>query len=214
MPFTIAGVNSFDDKPVASANHRRLHGKGQHRVVLRQHRHNVLVKRLARSRPAPCSGPEPQSTSPSPAAPPGRRSRQMADRGAPSASPSSRPLDQRVHRLFGSLCARAHQHNHPLRIRRAVIIEQVISAARRAAKRSITYCTIPGTAAWKGLQASRAWKNTSGFCAVPRIIGRSGLSALCRKSIRYLSSTIARIVSSPMGRILPTSCEVRKPSKK
>ena len=32
--------------------------------------------------------------------------------------------------------------------------------------------------------------------------------------MRYLSSTMARMVSSLMGRILPTSCEVRKPSKK
>src|ERR1035438_10677287 len=30
----------------------------------------------------------------------------------------------------------------------------------------------------------------------------------------YLSSSSARIVSSLMGKILPTSCEVRKPSKK
>ena len=28
------------------------------------------------------------------------------------------------------------------------------------------------------MQASRAWKKTSGFCAVPRMMGRSGLSAL------------------------------------
>jgi hypothetical protein len=82
-----------------------------------------------------------------------------------------------VHGFFGSLGARAHQHDHALRIRRAVVIEQVIGAAGLRGKAIHHRLHNPGTAAWNGVQASRAWKNTSGFCAVPRMIGRSGLSA-------------------------------------
>ena len=55
-----------------------------------------------------------------------------------------------------------------------LVVEQAIVAAGLRRTRSITDWTIPGTAAWNGLQASRAWKKTSGFCAVPRMMGRSG----------------------------------------
>ena len=41
---------------------------------------------------------------------------------------------------------------------------------------------MPGTARWNGLAASRAWKNTSGFCAVPRTTGASGVSPRARKA--------------------------------
>ena len=39
----------------------------------------------------------------------------------------------------------------------------------------MTSWTMPGTARWYGLDASRAWKKTSGFWAVPRTTGASGL---------------------------------------
>ena len=67
-----------------------------------------------------------------------------------------------------------------------------------------------------GLTASRAWKNTSGFCAVPRMLGASGVNpARYRCSATNSSLIIARItVSSLSNSILEISCEVRKPSKK
>ena len=41
----------------------------------------------------------------------------------------------------------------------------------------MTSWTIPGTARWYGFDASRAWKKTSGFWAVPRTTGASGRQA-------------------------------------
>ena len=37
---------------------------------------------------------------------------------------------QRIHGLFGRFGSRAHHHNHPLGVRRAIIVKQVIGAAR------------------------------------------------------------------------------------
>ena len=74
--------------------------------------------------------------------------------------------------------------------------------------------TIPGTAAWKPFDASRAWKKVSGFCAVPRRTGRSGVSPRARCANTSSASTSARNTSSASGSIVATSCEVRNPSKK
>ena len=64
------------------------------------------------------------------------------------------------------------------------------------------------------MPASRAWKKTSGFCAVPRSTGRSGLSARCRWAETSSSRSRKRRSSSLKSSILRTSDEVRKPSKK
>ena len=84
----------------------------------------------------------------------------------------------------------------------------------RAANSSMTSWTIPGTASWYGLHASRAWKNTSGFCAVPRTTGASELSPRDRKARRSSSRISARRSSASRTAILLTSWLVRKPSKK
>ena len=78
----------------------------------------------------------------------------------------------------------------------------------------MTSWTIPGTARWKGFDASRAWKKTSGFCAVPRTTGASGVIPRARKASTSSSRTSARMSSSSSSAILLISCEVRKPSKK
>jgi len=64
------------------------------------------------------------------------------------------------------------------------------------------------------LAASRAWKKTSGFCAVPRSFGAFGLRARRRCSEMSSSSIIALMASSLIASILEISCDVRKPSKK
>ena len=63
----------------------------------------------------------------------------------------------------------------------------------------------------EGVAASRAWKKASGFCAVPRSTGRSGVIA--RRGVRQPAPHRAnragrRPISSS---ILATSCDVRKP---
>ena len=64
------------------------------------------------------------------------------------------------------------------------------------------------------MHASRAWKNASGFWAVPRSIGRSGVSARLRWASMSSAGISAINSSSDSEVILATSCEVRKPSKK
>ena len=78
----------------------------------------------------------------------------------------------------------------------------------------MTSWTIPGTARWNGFDASRAWKKTSGFCAVPRTTGASGVMPRLRNARTSSSRTSARMSSSSSTAILLISCEVRKPSKK
>ena len=62
-----------------------------------------------------------------------------------------------------------------------------------------------GTASWKGLAASRAWKNTSGFWAVPRSTGRFGSRPRCRCSCTSSSSISVARSSSSTGSIVLTS---------
>ena len=78
----------------------------------------------------------------------------------------------------------------------------------------MTSWTIPGTARWNGLDASRAWKKTSGFCAVPRTTGASEVMPRARKASTSASRTSARRSSGSRTAILLTSWLVRKPSKK
>ena len=73
---------------------------------------------------------------------------------------------------------------------------------------------MPGTARWNGLAASRAWKKTSGFCAVPRTTGASGVMPRDRKATMSSSRISAAMSSSESVAILSISCEVRNPSKK
>ena len=54
----------------------------------------------------------------------------------------------------------------------------------------------------------------SGFCAVPRVTGCSGLSARRRNSASASRSSIAVRAASSISSIFWISCEVRKPSKK
>ena len=54
----------------------------------------------------------------------------------------------------------------------------------------------------------------SGLCAVPRITGRSGVSARARCARTRSSSIAALICSSGITEILFSSCDVRNPSKK
>ena len=84
----------------------------------------------------------------------------------------------------------------------------------RAASSSITSWTMPGTAVWNGFEASRAWKKTSGFCAVPRTTGLSGVIPRARKASTSSSRTRARRSSSSRTSIRLISCDVRNPSKK
>jgi hypothetical protein len=82
------------------------------------------------------------------------------------------------------------------------------------AKSSIADCTWSGAAVYQELQASRAWKKASGFCAVPRTTGWSGVSARARwEATRSSVMSFLRSESSSSS-ILATSWEVRKPSKK
>ena len=78
----------------------------------------------------------------------------------------------------------------------------------------MTSCTIPGTARWNGFDASRPWKNTSGFCAVPRTTGASGVNPRARNSTTSVSRTIDRMSSFVSRAIFDTSWLVRNPSKK
>ncbi len=71
-----------------------------------------------------------------------------------------------------------------------------------------------GQARVKRLPASRAWKNVSGFCAVPRSTGRSGVSPRSRCRRTSSGSISAERSSSGSASILAISCDVRKPSKK
>ena len=54
----------------------------------------------------------------------------------------------------------------------------------------------------------------SGFCAVPRVTGCSGLSAAARKAFSASRSSIAVRAASSISSIFWISCDVRKPSKK
>ncbi len=83
-----------------------------------------------------------------------------------------------------------------------------------AANSSIASSTIPGQSRYQVLQASRAWKKASGFCAVPRMTGASGVSARARCCSTSASGIIRRRSASSSISIFDTSCEVRKPSKK
>ena len=82
------------------------------------------------------------------------------------------------------------------------------------ANRSIAACTTSGTAAWNGVHASRAWKNTSGFWALPRSIGRSGSSPRERCACTRSSSIMALICSTVGSSTVFSSWLVRNPSKK
>ena len=64
------------------------------------------------------------------------------------------------------------------------------------------------------MEASLAWKNTSGFWALPRRVGASGVSARRRWASIHAGSTRASSWPRESSRTLATSCEVRKPSKK
>jgi hypothetical protein len=64
------------------------------------------------------------------------------------------------------------------------------------------------------LAASRAWKNTSGFWAVPRTTGASGVIARDLKARTSSPGSSARTSSSASTSILSTSWDVRNPSKK
>ena len=64
------------------------------------------------------------------------------------------------------------------------------------AKRSIVAATMSGAGVVEGFAASRAWKKTSGFCAVPRRTGWSGVSAPPRCAPRRSSSISAAESSS------------------
>ena len=57
---------------------------------------------------------------------------------------------------------------------------------------------MPGTASTNGFSASRAWKNTSGFWALPRSTGRSGSRARRRWAATQSSSTRA-VTSASVG---------------
>ena len=73
---------------------------------------------------------------------------------------------------------------------------------------------MPGTASWNTFDASRAWKNTSGFCAVPRTLGRFGVRLRNRCASRSSSEIKSISVESGITAIFDTSWDVRKPSKK
>jgi hypothetical protein len=64
------------------------------------------------------------------------------------------------------------------------------------------------------LTVSRAWKYTSGFCAVPRTNGCVGVERPAPVSAHQIVVDHRANVSSEISSILFTSCEVRKPSKK
>ena len=84
----------------------------------------------------------------------------------------------------------------------------------RAASSSKHSWVIAGTAAWNGFEASRAWKKVSGFSAVPRRFGASGVMPRLRKARMSSSRTSARRSSSVSSSMVLTSWLVRKPSKK
>ena len=71
-----------------------------------------------------------------------------------------------------------------------------------------------GTASWNGLAASAAWKNVSGFSAVPRTTGASGVSPRARWASTSASRTSARSTSWGSSSMVLTSWLVRNPSKK
>ena len=79
---------------------------------------------------------------------------------------------------------------------------------------SNTSATTPGTRSCHGVEASRAWKNTSGFWAVPRITGAVGRRRRSRCSSIASFDTSERTVSSSSSSTRLISCEVRNPSKK
>ena len=112
----------------------------------------------------------------------------------PTDSPAA---DQGVDRLADRAGARPHEHDDPLRVRGAAVVDEAVAPARPLGEaRPSRPARSPGTASWKGLAASRAWKNTSGFCAVPRTTGRSGGHATGAEAMTSSSRISARMSSS------------------
>ncbi len=79
-------------------------------------------------------------------------------------------LDRFLHR-FGT---GTHQHDNPLGIRCAEVIEQPIVPAGQRGEAIHALLHDAGKASNQGFCASRHWKKVSGFCAVPRSTGCSG----------------------------------------
>jgi len=148
----------------------------------------------------------------SPAALSGTHSRQTGDTAGPSAGQSSRLACSADRPLLRPLCARTHDHDHALGIRRAVIIEQVIRTPVCAAKRSITFCTIPEPLHGTDCMLRAPGKHV-GFCAVPRSpAGPGSEPAAVFNDVLVVHHGADGLVAD--GQNLATSCEVRKPSKK
>ncbi len=115
-------------QPITPADHRRLDGEWQVSILC-QCSHNVLIERLAHSARLLAAVENSNRLDRS-----GQRSQESARVEWPIEANLQQPqllalLVQQIDGFFGSLCARAHQHNHTLRIGRAVVIEQVVGAA-------------------------------------------------------------------------------------
>ena len=84
----------------------------------------------------------------------------------------------------------------------------------RSARRPWPPRPAPACGRRTGSRSRGPGSTTSGFCAVPRMKGRSGDSARWRCARTSSSGTSARRSSSESSSIVLSSCEVRKPSKK
>jgi hypothetical protein len=121
--------------------------------------------------------------------------------------------------LVGGIAARAHDDDHALGLRVADVVEQLVAAGRSAAaKRSITSCTMAGRGGIVAVARPRgAWKNTSGFWAVPRITGCVRGQARARNAATVqLVDDDARMTSSLIEELdlgdLVTRCGSRRRS--
>ena len=121
-------------------------------------------------------------------------------------------LVQVVDSLTSWLCSRTHQDDDVLSILSTIVVEEVVPRPVILVISWQYFSTTSGLHRSKGCKPHGV-KNVSGFSAVPRVTGRSGVNARLRKSSMNSSLTNGRMSSYPSPRSCGTR-EVRKPLKK
>ena len=71
--------------------------------------------------------------------------------------------DECVDGLLQGAVRRAHRDDHAVRVGGTVVVHQPVAPAGPGGELVHDLLDDPGTALWNGFDASRAWKNTSGF---------------------------------------------------
>jgi hypothetical protein len=123
--------------------------------------------------------------------------------------------DQPVDGLLDGLDAAAHRDDHALGLGMTMVFEQMVGPAGHGGEAVHRGLDDAGERIIEAVHGLAALEIDVGFCAVPRMVGRSGDMARARKDA--MSSSVddrADVIASESMVIFCASCEVRKPSKK